>query len=89
MADNHTERLEEKVTLTPPPPPRRVVEGGTPIYSSYAHHNSVEAMLPKPIPSLTQKQWEYLVQRLDQPAPEEMRRILKEAIENSKKLKRK
>jgi uncharacterized protein (DUF1778 family) len=47
----------------------------------------VEALLPKPIPSLTEKQWDFLVQRLDQPAPEEMQRILKEAIESSKKLK--
>ncbi|MGA3109378.1 MAG: hypothetical protein ABSD99_07955 [Candidatus Bathyarchaeia archaeon] len=45
-------------------------------------------MLPKPIPPLSEKQWDFLVQRLDQPAPQEMKRILKEAIENSKKLKR-
>ncbi len=44
-------------------------------------------MLPKPIPSLTEKQWEFLERRLDQPAPDEMCRILKEAVENSKQLK--
>lgn len=61
--------------------------GGHPYILLHAHNYSVKVLLPKPIPSLTEKQWEFLVQRLDQPAPEEMQRILKEAVENSKKLK--
>ncbi len=44
-------------------------------------------MLPKPIPSLTEKQWEFIAQRLDKPVPPEMQERLKQAIENAKKIK--
>ena len=44
-------------------------------------------MLPKPIPTLSEKQWEYIAQRLDKPAPAEMQERLKRAIENAKKIK--
>ena len=44
-------------------------------------------MLPKPVPALTDKQWEYIAQRLDKPAPAEMQERLKQAIENAKKIK--
>ncbi len=44
-------------------------------------------MLPKPIPALSDKQWAFIEQRLDQPAPPEMQERLKQAIENAKKIK--
>ncbi len=45
-------------------------------------------MLPKPVPLLTEKQWEFVAQRLDKPAPEHMQKRLEQAIENAKKIKR-
>jgi len=45
-------------------------------------------MLPKPIPALTEKQWEIIAQRLEQPTPESMQKRLNEAITNSKNIKR-
>jgi len=45
-------------------------------------------MLPKPVPLLTEKQWEFVAQRLDKPAPEHMKKRLEQAIENAKKIKR-
>jgi uncharacterized protein (DUF1778 family) len=45
-------------------------------------------MLPKPVPLLTEKQWEFVAQRLDKPAPEHMQERLEQAIENAKKIKR-
>jgi hypothetical protein len=44
-------------------------------------------MLPKPIPTLTGEQWEFIAQRLDKPAPENMQKRLQRAIENTKKIK--
>jgi len=44
-------------------------------------------MLPKPIPTLTDKQWEFIAQRLDKPAPLPMRDHLKRAIANAKMIK--
>jgi hypothetical protein len=45
-------------------------------------------MLPKPVPLLTDQQWEFVAQRLDKPAPEHMQKRLQQAIENAKKIKR-
>lgn len=45
-------------------------------------------MLPKPVPALTEKQWEIIAQRLEKPAPESTRKRLNEAVENSKNIKR-
>lgn len=45
-------------------------------------------MLPKPVPLLTEKQWEFVAQRLEKPAPEPMQERLTQAIENAKKIKR-
>jgi hypothetical protein len=45
-------------------------------------------MLPKPVPALTEKQWAVIAQRLEEPAPQSMRKRLKEAVENSKNIKR-
>lgn len=47
-----------------------------------------ERMLPKPVPLLTEKQWEFIAQRLDKPAPKHMQKRLKQAIKNAKKIKR-
>ena len=44
-------------------------------------------MLPKPIPALTDAQWEFLAQRLDKPAPKEMQEELKQAIEIAKRIR--
>lgn len=44
-------------------------------------------MLPKPVPLLTEKQWEFVAQRLEEPAPEPMQQRLTQAIENAKKIK--
>jgi hypothetical protein len=45
-------------------------------------------MLPKPVPLLTERQWEFVAQRLEKPAPEPMQERLAQAIENAKKIKR-
>ena len=45
-------------------------------------------MLPKPVPLLTDLQWEFVAQRLDKPAPEHMQKRLQQAIEYAKKIKR-
>jgi hypothetical protein len=47
----------------------------------------MQEMLPKPVPVLTKKQWEFIAQRLDKPAPENMQKRLQRAIENAKKIK--
>jgi uncharacterized protein (DUF1778 family) len=47
----------------------------------------VEAVLPKPIPALTDEQWEFIAKRLDKPAPKEMQEQLKQANEIVKKIK--
>jgi hypothetical protein len=44
-------------------------------------------MLPKPIPTLTDKQWDFIAQRLDKPAPLAMQERLKQAIIDAKKIK--
>jgi len=44
-------------------------------------------MLPKPIPTLTDKQWEFIAQRLDKPAPLAMQDHLKQAIADAKRIK--
>jgi uncharacterized protein (DUF1778 family) len=44
-------------------------------------------MLPKPIPTLTNEQWEFIAQRLDKPAPEHMQERLKRAVADAKKIK--
>lgn len=70
--------------MTSSQPPRR---GGT--YIWYRRHDDEwwKRMLPKPVPALTDKQWEYIAQRLDKPAPAEIQERLKQAIENAKKIK--
>lgn len=44
-------------------------------------------MLPKPIPTLTDKQWEFIAQRLDKPAPLAMQDRLKQATADAKRIK--
>jgi len=44
-------------------------------------------MLPKPIPALTNEQWDFVAQRLDKPAPTEMQEELRRAIEIAKKIR--
>ncbi len=44
-------------------------------------------MLPKPIPTLTEKQWEFIAQRLDKPASPQMQARLKQAIVDAKRIK--
>jgi len=44
-------------------------------------------MLPKPIPTLTDAQWEFIAQRLDKPAPPIMQEHLRQAIADAKRIK--
>jgi uncharacterized protein (DUF1778 family) len=44
-------------------------------------------MLPKPIPTLTERQWEFIAQRLDKPAPAHMQDRLKRAVADAKRIK--
>ena len=58
-----------------------------PHYSLFPRHEG-RTVLPKPIPPLTEEQWEFIAKRLEQPAPEAMQKRLREAIENAKNIKR-
>jgi uncharacterized protein (DUF1778 family) len=42
-------------------------------------------MLPKPIPTLTERQWEFIAQRLDKP-PAHMQDHLKRAVVDAKRI---
>ena len=44
-------------------------------------------MLPKPIPVLTDEQWNFMAQRLDKPAPPEMQEELKQAVDIAKRIR--
>jgi len=55
--------------------------------SSCSSSRRCEPMLPKPIPALTERQWEFIAQRLDKPAPPHMQDRLKRAIADAKRMK--
>jgi len=44
-------------------------------------------MLPRPIPSLNEEQWAFIVRRLSKPAPESAQKRLRDAVENAKKIR--
>jgi len=44
-------------------------------------------LVPKPNRELTEKQYEFLVEKLDKPAPPEMQARLRQAIKNAKNMK--
>jgi len=44
-------------------------------------------MLPKPVPALTEEQWNFVAQLIDKPASEDMTERLRQAIENASKLR--
>jgi uncharacterized protein (DUF1778 family) len=47
----------------------------------------VKSVLPKPIPTLTDEQWQFIAQRLDKPASPQMQARLKQAIADAKRIK--
>ena len=44
-------------------------------------------MLPRPVPELTRRQWEFIVERLDKPAPRKMQLRLQEALAAAREIK--
>ena len=47
----------------------------------------VNQMLPRPVPELTRRQWEFIVERLDKPAPRKMQLRLQEALAAAREIR--